>query len=882
MRKAAFLLGVLFLFLSTSSYAKTVGNLIQIKTCQDLQNINNNLAGNYQLANDIDCSATKNWNNGLGFIPIGAKTSQAFTGILDGVGYKIKGLNINVSTIALASQYSITTSTPVGLLSLASGSTIKNLKITNAFIQSNVGNAIGILAGTLQNASAVVNVHVQGAIGGTNFPTSGGMIASLNNSTISQSSGNIIINAINNTGTYRGFGGLVGYTIGATIDQSYAKGTIKTNSISAGGLISSADVGTNVSNSYSKVQINFVCDAPTPWTYIGVGGIIGTTYIDAFNPQGSVNISNSYAVGAMTASILPPGVPPHPCVPAGGISGHLIYDNPPTVTSSYWDEQTTGLTFTVGGGTGETTAQMYQESTYAAWDFNNVWTIREGDDYPHLKWEHPLYVHNCQQLQDMNNNLQGNYFLADDIDCSDTTFVSIRPFNGNLYGLGHTITGLQIDGPGLFTTINQGDISNLHITSAVVQCSSPSCVNTGILAGILNDGSLISQVTIQGTVVGPNGFPVGGLAGMANSTIYQSSANVNVTGGVAGGLVGVNNGSIDQSFSQGTVTGGYWSGGLVSINDNMIIDSYSQASVTLSPNPTVARFAGGLVGINDYNGEAPGQYVVSHIINSYAVGKVTGVSGQILGGVSAFNVDGSVDGTDYWDTQTTGQAHSASTPDANGKTTVQMQQQATFVGWDFVNTWKISPPASLNNGFPHLQWEPYTLSINEMGDGQGTVVSNPAGIHCTDRTISPQIRNQCQAQFSAGTKVTLTAITSQGSKLQWPDPACLGQNTCTVTMNNDLNYNVTFDLIANTNVHVLIIDSQTHKSIQATGTVTLTGVNRSEVDQIKDGSVDFYFLKSGKYLLKFKISGYPLQIQTMVITSSEQGKTKTITFQLHK
>ncbi|OYT33739.1 MAG: hypothetical protein B6U87_03005, partial [Candidatus Aenigmarchaeota archaeon ex4484_52] len=57
---------------------------IAISTCQELQDINKNLAGDYYMANDIDCSDTINWNKGKGFEPI-----QFFAGLLDGEGHKI-------------------------------------------------------------------------------------------------------------------------------------------------------------------------------------------------------------------------------------------------------------------------------------------------------------------------------------------------------------------------------------------------------------------------------------------------------------------------------------------------------------------------------------------------------------------------------------------------------------------------------------------------------------------------------------------------------------------------------------------------------------------------------------------------------------------------
>jgi hypothetical protein len=65
-----------------------------------------------------------------------------------------------------------------------------------------------------------------------------------------------------------------------------------------------------------------------------------------------------------------------------------------TVTGSFWDRQTSGLT-TSAGGTAKTTAEMRTAKTFltARWDFvgetangtEDIWQIQEGKDYPRLR-----------------------------------------------------------------------------------------------------------------------------------------------------------------------------------------------------------------------------------------------------------------------------------------------------------------------------------------------------------------------------------------------------------------------------------------------------------------------------------------------------------------
>jgi len=70
--------------------APSLTHTTPIANVTDLQNIKNDLDGNYYLTNDIDASATIGWNGGAGFEPI-----DDFIGTLDGCGYKISNLYIN-------------------------------------------------------------------------------------------------------------------------------------------------------------------------------------------------------------------------------------------------------------------------------------------------------------------------------------------------------------------------------------------------------------------------------------------------------------------------------------------------------------------------------------------------------------------------------------------------------------------------------------------------------------------------------------------------------------------------------------------------------------------------------------------------------------------
>jgi hypothetical protein len=174
-----------------------------------------------------------------------------------------------------------------------------------------------------------------------------------------------------------------------------------------------------------------------------------------------------------------------------------------------------------------------------------------------------------------------------------------------------------------------------------------------------------------------------------------SVRNVDVTGfAYVGGLVGLNMGTVANSHctgSVGRVAYGWWSGGLVGINGGTVNNSYSSCSVT-----GVASL-GGLTGVN-----------FGTVDNSYATGSVSGDAS--IGGLVGAN-DGTVNSS-FWDVET---SNTEESDGGIGKTTVEMQEVATFTGatWDII---AVANPDARNPSYvwniadgqtyPFLSWQP--------------------------------------------------------------------------------------------------------------------------------------------------------------------------------
>jgi len=98
-----------------------------------------------------------------------------------------------------------------------------------------------------------------------------------------------------------------------------------------------------------------------------------------------------------------------------------------------------------------------------------------------------------------------------------------------------------------------------------------------------------------------------------------------------------------------------------------------------------------------------------------------------------------------------------------------------------------TPPASTTSaskatGVPVL----HLLGISKLGDGDGIVTSEPAGISCGI---------DCREEYAAGTSATLVATATPGSRFDGWSGACTGKALCAVTVTAATSVAATFYLI---------------------------------------------------------------------------------------
>lgn len=338
--------------------SKNITDAMLVHDIYELQAIDKNIngdyiQGDYMLAGDIDADVTKRWNSGSGFNPIGNFTSMpfntgGFNGSLDGAGFVIKDLHININTAdgtqsnaglfdvlntnafvhnltlqgGSITNYTNSSGGSVGSIAGENLGSLKNvfnigMEISSQNDSANIGGIVGYNKGTVTDAhnSGSVNdkTNTSARIGGiAGYNDNGGVISySDNNGAVTgkgdySAAGGIvgynngsIKNSFNN-GNVTGYGDYLGGIVGENIKDifdSYNKGKIKGKGYDTvtGGITGINDSG-NINNVYNSGIVDSMG--------YNVGGIVGQNYSgtlsNAYN-TGTINGNGSEYVGGIAA-----------------------------------------------------------------------------------------------------------------------------------------------------------------------------------------------------------------------------------------------------------------------------------------------------------------------------------------------------------------------------------------------------------------------------------------------------------------------------------------------------------------------------------------------------------------------------------------------------
>jgi len=200
-------------------------------------------------------------------------------------------------------------------------------------------------------------------------------------------------------------GGIAGTNAG-TIEKCFATGDVKAGTTWLAHVFVGGLVGSNagiISKCYATGNVHAFASAN-----VYVGGLAGIIWGSPTILDGKATIMNSYATGnvsvgtcdwtlymgglvgdngySVTTTIVENCYSTGLVSGAGSNVGGLMGTNRGTVTASYYDSQTSGKSDT-GKGEPKTTTEMKSQSTFADWNFSNIWGISAGTNsgYPYLR-----------------------------------------------------------------------------------------------------------------------------------------------------------------------------------------------------------------------------------------------------------------------------------------------------------------------------------------------------------------------------------------------------------------------------------------------------------------------------------------------------------------
>ena len=368
-----------------------------------------------QIAN-IDASATQNWNDGKGFIPIG-NYDYPFRGIYDGQENTISNLFINRPD-----------ESGIGLFGNIDDAVITNVSVVNANILGNyqTGGLVGH-----GNTSSIINCNCEGAIvsgyqlvgglvgyndgsgiefcyvvgGVEGYSQVGGLVGQSNNGSLVSNCFTIMDSVVSGQET----GGLIGNAMGTTINYCSSLADV-IGDIDTGGLIGKTQYSTSVNYCQSEGEV------------IGgqnVGGLIGFSSESYLENCGNIaDVGGENVIGGLVGwnySTI------NNCYSSGyvfgvGSRGGLIgyTTGGAALSNSFWDMEESDMSWGVNNGnasgvTGKTTEEMKDVATYT-----NLET--EGLDFPWDFVGNPYDDNGSEDIWNIGGSETGGYpYISDSI-----------------------------------------------------------------------------------------------------------------------------------------------------------------------------------------------------------------------------------------------------------------------------------------------------------------------------------------------------------------------------------------------------------------------------------------------------------------------------------
>ncbi len=296
--------------------------------------------------------------------------------------------------------------------------------------------------------------------------------------------------------------------------------------------------------------------------------------------------------------------------------------------NSFWNTETTGQVASAGGGTGLTTAQMQNLSTFAGWDIDDVggtgkvWRIYEGQTAPLLRsFLTTLDLNTINKTTTYNGKNQ--------------TLATVNGLNNNLLVSSGNAGGRNAGDYSANYYSNQqgydliGNTATLTINKAVINAIAGITANNKTYDGQTNASLNIGNASFAGMVAGDEL-----LVGTASGQFSDKNAGTNKTVNITGlSLSGVDAGNYTLTSAASTTTADISKAQISQVSgitaNNKIYDGQTNASLNIGN----ASFAGMVAGDQLNVATGLGQFSDK----SAGTHKTVNITGLSLGGTDAGN-----------------------------------------------------------------------------------------------------------------------------------------------------------------------------------------------------------------------------------------------------
>lgn len=255
-----------------------------------------------------------------------------------------------------------------------------------------------------------------------------------------------------------------------------------------------------------------------------------------------------------------------------------------------------------------------EEEIISVEEANETMALYDDED---AQWEE-VYIDSVEDLKAFSRNcwldtwsVNKKVYLMQDLDLTDSDFVSIPTFGGYFNGQGHTVSGLVVR---------------------------DSLSYTGLFC-YTQESAVVANLKVRGNVR-PSGksMVVGGVVGDNSGIIINCAFEGNVEGNdYVGGITGFNeqSGILIDCISSGKITGAHYTGGIVGENTGNIAGCVNEADVNVSNEDkamsledfNLEQYAAGLLDVEDSDGKSNKASAINNTIDS---GGIAGLSTGII------------------------------------------------------------------------------------------------------------------------------------------------------------------------------------------------------------------------------------------------------------